>query len=152
MVSQWDCNVEGVVIELSDGSRWKVKAESYIKVHRLLSRLAFKRILQAVRDESMDDILPLLPKHIYKAVMEVINDINSIFHQTKHKVMIFFENRPTDLCTRKEFAIWATTYYKDIAHYLFRLYDGQPLDKDIFQHEFHHYKGRLALPESLDID
>ena len=152
MVKGWDDNREGVVVEFLDGSRWKFKAEAYCKVHKLLSRLAFKRILQAVKDGTIDDILPLLPSHIRVAVTDVLDDITEIFQKTRRHVVEIFSQRPLMEMTRKEFALWAVVNHKEIAHYLFRLYDDQSLDKDIFSHEFHHYKGRLALPESLDLD
>lgn len=150
MVSAWDCNTEGVVAQFDDGSRWKFKAESYVKVSRLLMRLAPRRILQAVQDGTMDDILPLLPLHIQREVVKLLDEIAATHARIRHDMQAIFQELVP--CPRAEFAEWVLTFHQDVAHYLFRLYLGQDLEPDIFKYEFEHFKGRMVIPGLGELD
>lgn len=149
VIKEWDDNKEGVVAEFSDGSRWKFKAESYVKVHRLLSTLSFKRILEAVKEGTIDDTIPLLPLHIRESVFKTLDEIASVRHAIRTRVHTVFNDRPCE-STRKDFALWVIGNHKDLAPYLFSLYDGKDIENDIFKIGFRDYVPQSDLPTIED--
>ncbi len=152
LVSKWDQNIEGVVAEFEDGSRWKFKADAYVKVHRLLGRLSFKRILESVREGTIDDTLPLLPLHLRKGVLATMAEIAEVRQRLREHVYRVFAQASTP-CSRKEYAAWVLTFHKDISMYLFRVYDNQELDQEIWKHAFVGYTPKVnVITETLDID
>lgn len=47
-----DADEEGFVVRFSDGTRYKIKGEEYLKVHRFISHFSFKRVLEAYQEGS----------------------------------------------------------------------------------------------------
>jgi RNA ligase len=153
LVRGWDNGREGVVVEFRDGSRWKFKADAYVQVHRLLSRLSFKRILEAIRDGVIDDTLPLLPPHLQKGVLATMDEIAQVRQLVRERVFRVYATAPLEGTTRGDFARWVMAFHKDISMYLFRLYDNQEIDRDIWKHAFRDYTPQtVILPTVVDDD
>lgn len=152
LVRNWDNGREGVVAEFADGSRWKFKADAYVQVHRLLNRLSFKRILEAVREGVIDDTLPLLPLHLQKGVLAAMDEIAQVRHEVRERVLGVYNERPVSEA-RKDFAQWVLINHKDVSMYLFRLYDGQDIDREIWKYAFKDYTPKtVVLPTTTDED
>jgi hypothetical protein len=54
-------NLEGVVIAFADGERHKIKADQYVRIHRVKDKIrSFRHILNLVLANEMDDVIPHL--------------------------------------------------------------------------------------------
>lgn len=54
-------NQEGFIIRFDDGSRYKIKADLYLKMHRMVDRVKHNRhIAELIFDEKLDDVIGLL--------------------------------------------------------------------------------------------
>lgn len=73
--------VEGVVIRFNDGHMLKVKCDWYVSIHKAKSFITSERaVVQAIVDNTIDDVLPLLPKEDKDMVVsfrdKLITEIN----------------------------------------------------------------------------
>ena len=73
-----DC--EGVVIAFEDGHRVKIKADQYVRIHRVVEKVKYSRnILAAIIDNELDDIMPILNDSIRKDVEDYSESFWNIF-------------------------------------------------------------------------
>lgn len=57
-------DAEGFVVVFDDGHRVKIKADEYVRIHKVLERVRFDRhIVELILTEKLDDAAPLLPQH-----------------------------------------------------------------------------------------
>ena len=97
-------DMEGVVVQFADGHMVKIKADTYVALHRAKSLLENERdVVGLVLDEKVDDLLPLLPAgdraRLIQFEADVWHDIRA-FRLQIDKVLDYFANM-----TRKEFAV-----------------------------------------------
>lgn len=97
-------DMEGVVVQFADGHMVKIKADTYVALHRAKSLLENERdVVGLVLDEKVDDLLPLLPAsdraRLIQFEADVWHDIRA-FRLQIDKVLDDSANM-----TRKEFAV-----------------------------------------------
>lgn len=129
-----DANFEGWVVEFQDGQRFKFKGEEYRKLHKLLSGLSFKKVLEYMANGTLDVLLSVVPDEFMEEVESWVQDIESTVDSTKSEIDHLFEMAPKG--SRKEFALWVIENHKTLAHYLFARLDGKPLDSLIYKTVF----------------
>jgi RNA ligase len=91
-VRKWE-NVEGVVVRFDDGHMIKIKADWYVRIHKVKSLLGQERDVTAlILNNELDDLLPVLPKEDVERVekfrdrmsMELRMDASSISVLVNH--------------------------------------------------------------------
>lgn len=125
---------EGYVVEFMDGSRWKIKGNAYVEMHRLISGLSFKNTLQAMQDGTIDDMMARIPDEFLGDVREWRAYIEATVGLTLHRCKEFFDNAPKG--NRKAFAAHVLENYPVYAPYLFAMLDGKDIVPMICRMEF----------------
>lgn len=127
-----DANHEGYVIEFADGNRFKFKGARYLELHKLVFGLSFKNTLEAMQNGTVQEILDAVPDEFLNEVKAWIAEIDGVLNSTKARVQSAFEAAPKD--TRKDFALWLQANQRDIAGYLFAMFDGKPIEPLIYRY------------------
>jgi len=126
---------EGWVVEFSDNSRWKIKGDQYRELHRLITGLSFKWVLEAVVSGNIQSAFETLPDEFLGQAKQWYAEIQDHFDQVKEGCEQAFSCAPAG-ATRKEFALWVMENYKPLSSYLFAMLDGRPIDLMIYQTAF----------------
>jgi RNA ligase len=130
-------NVEGWVVEMSDGSRWKFKGEAYRELHKIVTQLSPKRILKAVSEGTIRELHDKVPPHLQEYVRNVWVDISDQYADVCLKIDDAWESIDADMMTRKQFALFVNENYSELSPYLFAMYDDNPnIDQIIYKREF----------------
>ncbi|MBI5929771.1 MAG: hypothetical protein HY862_10710 [Chloroflexi bacterium] len=127
-----DADHEGYVVEFADDSRFKFKGARYLELHKLVFGLSFKNTLEAVQNGTVQAILDAVPDEFLSEVKTWISEIEGVLTRTQVKVQAAFDAAPKD--TRKEFALWVQANQRDIAAYLFAMFDGRPIEPLIYRY------------------
>lgn len=116
-------NDEGWVVEFIDGQRFKFKGDEYCKIHKLISGLSFRVVLENHQAGTINQALELIPDEFKKEVNEWIEKIEDTISFWKNRIEEVYCMAPGG--ERKEYALWVQEYYKDMAPYLFARLDGK---------------------------
>lgn len=126
-----DANQEGFVIEFSDGSRWKIKGDRYLELHKLISSISFKNTLRALQAGTLHEIYDAIPDEFLVTVRQWVDEIE---HDVEEILVVIWEAyhvAPKE--TRKEFALWVKANHNDIAPYLFAILDDKDVETMIYR-------------------
>lgn len=138
-VKDWTWEQEGVVVEFSNGSFWKFKSPEYCRVHKILSTINFKNVLEAFKAGTLDDTLSLIPEHYQEEVNNIVRDIRDTVVMTRQGIQQWYHQATRELpwgFTRKQYAEWVMQYCPGMQHYMFARLDNKELLPLIFKHEF----------------
>jgi RNA ligase len=127
-------NEEGFVVEFADGKRFKFKGDAYVELHRAISGLSFKRVLQAIQNGTYLEMLKVLPIDFQVQVHEWHDEIETTVRETERQVDIEFGEAPKE--SRKDFALWARANAEEWMPYLFARLDGRDTRDMILKKEF----------------
>lgn len=133
-IGNWSPNQEGLVVQFNNGSFWKFKSPEYCRVHKLLSTISFKNVLQSVKDGTIDDVMELIPEHFEEEVRAMIDEINNTIVFIDTEVSANLAIAPRD--DQKEFALWIRTNCPEIAVYMFAKAKGKDIIPLILKHAF----------------
>lgn len=106
---QLDLSQEGWVAEMSDGSRWKIKGDRYIEMHKIVSGLTFKRALEAFRTNSVEELLKYVPDEFLSDFKIWLSQIQVIYLSERKKIQGIYDLALASLgpsFLRKDYAIW----------------------------------------------
>lgn len=121
-----DYNNEGYVLNF-DGLRVKIKSLDYLKVHRFLSRLTGKNILEALAIGDEKDIINLAPEEYLEEIKSTISSYKAKALSDIESLCKEFALAPKD--SRKEFALWVNSKVDQLRRsFMFSLFDGKVLD------------------------
>ena len=114
---------EGFVINI-DGYKVKVKYNSYIYIHKALSKLSsINLIIRSIADDKYDDLLAKLPVAYHDNVKKVAAIVVDYINKTKNAIMEYYEAAPKN--SKKEFMIWIDKNVpKNIRGYVRAVYLG----------------------------
>lgn len=70
---------EGFVIKSADNRRIKIKAEEYLKLHKLIFNTSNKEVWLALKEHRLEAIYEILPDEMYKWVQEIEKDLTTKF-------------------------------------------------------------------------
>jgi RNA ligase len=119
---------EGVVIRfVKSNVRVKVKSDEYVKLHRLISHMSEKHILDVLMSGGdISAIYSTLPDELYEEVKRITNDFMDEYTQIEH-LAFFSMYEVNQLKTRREQAIFinGNPDYKKIAGVIFQTLDGR---------------------------
>lgn len=133
-IENWPANQEGLVVQFNNGSFWKFKSPEYCRVHKLLSTISFKNVLEAVKTGTIDDVMELIPEHFEGEVKAIIQEIEEKVLSLQDSVRDYFERAPKD--DRKEYALWVKDTCPELAVYMFPKLDGRDITPLILKHAF----------------
>lgn len=122
-------NKEGFVIRYESGFRLKIKFDDYLSIHRIISHFTPKHIWEALRDNTLTDVINILPDELYQQFDEIVKQIKSEYDTI---LDISYEEHSTlDLSlTRKELAERIKKFrYPQIS---FAKLDNKPYDNIIW--------------------
>lgn len=144
-----DISEEGYVVEFSDGTRWKFKGDKYLELHRLIFGLSFKKTLAAVASGSVDYIRSQIPDEFLGEFTGWVEQIGSVVEEIKGRVQRAFNAAPRS--SRKDFALWVQANHKDLASYLFAMFDDKPIEPMIYRMAFENLRDEhlVSHPESV---
>lgn len=128
---------EGFVIRCADGSRWKIKGRRYLELHRLLSHFTPRQVLEALAEGTWEDLREQVPGEWLPTVKEWFLGFNSQAYKQLQYIQELYTMAP--LGSRKELALWAQTFYPQLQHPLYALYDGQDLLPIIYKNMLKKY-------------
>ena len=122
-------DMEGVVVQFADGHMVKIKADTYVALHRAKSLLENERdVVGLVLDEKVDDLLSLLPASDRARLRNFdVNVWTDILHfQTVVNALL----RSTDGLARKEFAMSTETMDPLLRGSVFKHWDDRSCSVD----------------------
>lgn len=122
--------IEGVIVRSEAGHMVKLKAESYLVIHRAKDNLTLeKNVLRMVALESVDDLIPMLPPED-SAKLEAYRDaiMANVLH-FRRKVIEMARERLH--LSKKDYAHWARTHSDVMAAQLFVARKAVDYEKDM---------------------
>lgn len=135
----YEGNREGYVVKFRNGSRVKLKYPEYIRLHRIMTDMTEKRVLEAVREGPLPkEMLDNIPDECYDWLKEVEARFRGEYKRIKEVCMTHMhscrlrQSYPKDTAkwSRKE---WALEFLKtDYASVLFNMLDEKPYEKLIW--------------------
>lgn len=129
---------EGVVVHFRDqnNTRIKMKSDEYVRVHRLVSQLNEKHVLDIlVEGGKVEQVYEALPDEFYKELEEILDDLKNEYNalldraDDGHRAVL-------KLPGRREQALYITNEangVKDISGLIFGLLDGRDVRKDAWK-------------------
>lgn len=92
---------EGVVVRFQSGKRIKIKGSEYVKLHKIVTNISEKVILDVLKEnKSIDSILGNIPDEFYNWAKKVENKFKNKFNE----ILIECKNNYKELSNRKETA------------------------------------------------
>lgn len=117
---------EGYVLRYKDDFLVKVKGTEYIRVHRFISRLSDKNLIESLKTGDADLLIDLAPEEYRADIVTKIALYRETAGSIEKQIMGIFENAPKG--SRKEFALWVLALPNhDFRPALFTLFDNKPL-------------------------
>lgn len=103
-------NAEGWVAWLTPWKAVKIKQADYVELHRIVTGLNRKSIWRALRDQTLDELLPQLPDELYKWAEDVADEIAEQFFTIYNRVgdyhkAVTYELMSNLAFSQKDFAI-----------------------------------------------
>lgn len=111
---------EGYVLLYDDGSRFKIKGDDYVWLHRIISNISKKNVFEMwVNDESM----PNIPDEFIVQIEAWYDEFSNMRQMVWEECLDVFESSPKD--NRKEFAMYVKSHkYSSV---LFLMYDERDI-------------------------
>lgn len=101
-----EANKEGFVVKFSNGLRYKIKFEEYLRLHRLVTRVSTINIWEYMKEnQSFDEILDRVPDEFYDWVKKTVDELNTAFKEIENQCLKDFKV----LESRKETALYFMT-------------------------------------------
>jgi RNA ligase len=138
----WE-NREGFVVRFASGLRVKVKCAEYVRLHRLLTGVSEKMILEEylMTGADMVSLVERVPDEFHRWLQQTVSHLRGQYDDIERAARQIFE--VTTATTRKEYAaIFTKTPYSAI---LFHLLDGKDYSQLI-------WKSIKARPLSFKVD
>lgn len=126
----WD-NSEGFVVRFVSGLRVKVKCAEYVRLHRLLTGVSEKMILEEylMTEANMTSLLERVPDEFHRWLQQTVNNLRAQYDDIERTAQQVFT--AAEAATRKEYAaIFTKTAYSAI---LFHMLDGRDYSQLIWK-------------------
>lgn len=127
---------EGYVLRYAkDDLMVKVKGTEYIRVHRFISRLSDRNLIESLKTGDADLLITLAPEEYRDDIISKIALYRDKAFELKQKVFETFVTAPPEARSdrskeaRKAFAAWTLALEdKSLRPFLFQAFDGKPLE------------------------
>lgn len=124
---------EGYVIRFNDGLRVKIKGPEYLRVHKFLSKLSDKYLIEALISGDDKILIDLAPEEYRQDIVDKI----ALYVKIKGETITECDALLTraEKGTRKEFAFWVrANVRKPLWAFMFNVYDNKQLkDAELFR-------------------
>lgn len=127
-------NNEGWVAEFADGTRFKFKGSEYLKLHRIITGMTFKKVLEHHKEGTLEQVRDLIPDEMDKDFVMWTNIIDNTISITLKRIEDAYENAPK--ATRKEYATWIQKNVHSLSKYMFTIYDNKDVLPLIYKFAF----------------
>lgn len=119
---------EGYVLQYSDGQRFKIKADDYVEIHRLISNLTTNKVFQAVLEKRVDTLVGTMPDEFREEILKLVEVITLNYDDAIMHILAHYYEKPK--CkTQKEFALWVQANVPSELHnFMYRLEQGHGID------------------------
>jgi len=125
-------NREGFVVRYDTGERLKIKFAEYKRLHRLMTNVTEKSILELlIAGEPLDSLLDTVPDEYYKWVRATEAKLLALYQGFEGQALKEFEGIPKDALTRKDIALYFLTCKH--ASVLFSMLDGKEYASQIWK-------------------
>lgn len=126
---------EGYVVEFEDGERFKFKGDAYLTIHRIVTGLSFKRVLEAVQTGRYDELVLQIPDEFMGVVRIWKQEIDDVVATIVRDVESAYASAPKD--SQKDFALWIQVNCpKHLHSYLFSYKNGKDILPAIYKSAF----------------
>ena len=116
-------NQEGWVLRYSDGSRFKIKGDTYVEMHRLISNCSFRHVLAAYVQGDSDSYIMRLPDELHPLARQWQKEIND--ELTRLMGFIWQGTESHRYLSRKDFALWVIQEHKEHSALYFTAFDNK---------------------------
>lgn len=97
-------NAEGYVVRFDNGMRVKIKFSEYVRLHYILSGVSTKAVWEALRNNSINELLKDLPDEYDGWVRNLCIGLHCEFAEIENEALIILNNLLYESRTRKEMA------------------------------------------------
>jgi RNA ligase len=125
---------EGFVLRWEPELLVKIKGPKYLELHRFISHLSDRNILEAVANNIADELKAVCPEEYKQDVLDKIDHFQKRVVELENLCYNLYKDAPCvagDI-SRKDFAIWVNknvpSHFKG---FLFKLLDCQPIDRKL---------------------
>ena len=128
-------NKEGFVIKFKSGFRMKIKFENYFRLHKIVSNLNDKYILEILKEnQDFDKILLNIPEEYHDWAIETKKELLVKFNEIEDNIKDFiYDYDILNLKTRKEQALIIQKYFpKEYIGIVFKILDNRIVDENIW--------------------
>jgi len=126
-------DVEGVVVVLESGLMFKMKTDTYCRIHKVLDHFSPKKIVENIINESYDDMLGVLTYHSLDNEVNRSKDVYARyateFENLEASALVYYEKNKNR--TRKEVALELMPTNKMLGSLVFKLWDGKEIKQQI---------------------
>lgn len=124
---------EGFVIKFKDNTRFKIKSDDYVRLHRVITGFSSKHIWECLANGTqLDDILKNIPDEFYKWAKQIEDDLREKFRKVVYQTQLAFK-ATQEFDSRKEKAIKLVSDYPDVASFVFALLDDRDIEPLIWK-------------------
>lgn len=116
-------NDEGWVVEFADGTRFKFKGSEYLKLHRVITGITFKKVLEHHKEGTLEQVRDLIPDEMDKDFIMWTDIIDTTIDVMLKRIENAYENAPK--ANRKEYATWIQKNEHSLSKYMFTRYDNK---------------------------
>lgn len=118
-------NAEGFVVKLDNGFRFKLKYADYVRLHKLLTGVSERDILDMIKNnQDINTLLDRVPDEYYKWVQEIKERIEMSYSLIE-KVCLAFLSQAKKLYTRKEQAEFILSQAPKYSAIIFKMLDNK---------------------------
>lgn len=126
LLEQEEDNFEGYVIQFESGIRTKVKLDEYVRLHRIVTGLTPKKVFEAVREDTIDEVIEILPDEYFDWVKDLREKIVTRFRLTQIFGAQLADEAREKYETRKDQAQFILSHErKALAPVAFKALDGK---------------------------
>jgi RNA ligase len=129
---------EGFIVAFDDGHKVKIKADQYVRIHKIVDRIVFDRnIVDLILNEEVDDVVPMLPQVQADRVREFEARFWVAFKQKENRLYglrIAAQQSYEDDRKRIALEFIPTLEHKADVQFIFRMLDGHDLREGLLAH------------------
>lgn len=139
---------EGWIVRFSDGQRFKVKGEDYLKVHRLIFGLSERRIVQMFYTGELEDVLEAIPPAKREKFNDIARNVALRFRRRMFELKLLHESVPKTE-TMKSYVEWVRTHHPVDSRLLIAMEAGKDIRAGVIQELFGVQVKHLTPDENL---